>query len=138
MRWREHVDVRERVRYRLRGWLVIFKTEQWIQPDDAPHLFPNDFELLGHAPRMSRVPSVAQNDEQGIAREKPGVMEIEFTERFADLGTARLVRHAIGQRFEHITQFARAQHPIDVDQRRAEHERAGAPEIAVHRVRESQ
>ena len=87
---------------------------------------------------FSGIPTIAQGDEDGVAREQFFSMAlIELLKRFADFCTARPTRRPVGEPSQRIGQTASAKKVADLDDIRAEEKCMDVLEVRLERVCES-
>src|SRR5215469_15595118 len=110
MRRRENINMGQRRAYATRYRLIVFQSQKRIQPQQLLYTTAYFTKLRSQNFRRAGVPTVAQNNKEGVARKHPPTKTaMELSERFADPGAAGPLLHPLGDCGEGVRQPASPQ-----------------------------
>jgi len=136
--WGEEIDVLFGGHHALRDRFIALAAEHGIKPDD---LVTTAFEFLQFCIQnfsWSCIVAITHNDrDRAGVGELPGVVGIEFRERFPDTRAARPTLAYQGHFFHHLDGVGLTQRSGDVNQPRVENEGLRPRKTSCHRMDEA-
>src|SRR5579864_8330403 len=130
VRRRKNVYVRQRRAHAPSDGLVVGQAEQRVQPDELANSALDRCKLRRKLFRFSCVQTIAQNQEESVARAQFfGMNAVELSQRRTDPRSSGPACAKLRQRVQHVGQVAPTKQIRDLDQIRAEQERIHLLEI---------